>query len=253
MCLLQCLLQGLHKSRLICRQLSPKDSVEDLSQVPAGVPSAVPIILPPVVPLEDVAQVPETVEPAQGPAQVPATVPAQVPATCNVPSTVLGPTQVSAGIPPTVPPAGPTQPPAVLNDTVPTPEVPYSIPPPPGLPTYSLAESTAVKTIAGTKRKYTRRSKVPAAQVSVEGLCDRPQTRWQRRHLTASLPSRVAHNVELVMCNTLKEVHKSMRMHGWAILRDITSVYHHSAISMYTIVARVHRPIRNRRRFGGRV
>ena len=48
---------------------------------------------------------------------------------------------------------------------------------------------------------------------------------WQRGHQTASRPSRIAHEVSLVMCDTVNECHSSMRMHGWAILRDITKAF----------------------------
>jgi hypothetical protein len=89
---------------------------------------------------------------------------------------------------------------------------------------------------AGQKRIYIKRAKVPVAQTAFKDeLFDgdaqavhawRPQSRrelWQRGHQTASRPSRIAHEVSLVMCDTVKECHTSMRMHGWAILRDITN------------------------------
>ncbi len=92
--------------------------------------------------------------------------------------------------------------------------------------------------VAGQKRKYTKRAKVPVAQVAFKDeLFDgdvqavhgwRSQSRrelWQRGHQTASRPSRIAHEVALVMCDTVKECHTSMRMHGWAILRDMTNAF----------------------------
>ena len=39
-------------------------------------------------------------------------------------------------------------------------------------------------------------------------------------------PSKIAQEVALVTCNTLQECQKSMRMHGWAILKDMTTVFH---------------------------
>jgi hypothetical protein len=56
----------------------------------------------------------------------------------------------------------------------------------------------------------------------------RPQSRrelWQRDHQTANRPSRIAYEVSLVMCDTVKECHTSMRMHGWAILRDMNNAF----------------------------
>lgn len=88
------------------------------------------------------------------------------------------------------------------------------------------------------KRKYTKRAKVPAVSTRAPGYIDldadddatwRVQSRrelWQRGHLMVNRPSKIAHEVALVTCNTLKECQKSMRMHGWAILKDMTTVFH---------------------------
>jgi hypothetical protein len=92
--------------------------------------------------------------------------------------------------------------------------------------------------VSGQKRKYAKRAKVPVAQIAFkdelfEGDVQqvhgwRSQSRrelWQRGHQTASRSSRIAHEVLLVMCDTVKECHTSMRMHGWAILRDMTNAF----------------------------
>jgi hypothetical protein len=102
----------------------------------------------------------------------------------------------------------------------------------------TTATGTTQQKVAGQKRKYTKRAKVPVAQVVFKDeLIDgdvpsghgwRSQTRrelWQRGHQTASRPSRVANEVSLVMCDTVRECHTSMSMHGWAILRDITNAF----------------------------
>jgi hypothetical protein len=100
------------------------------------------------------------------------------------------------------------------------------------------ATAKAPVKVAGQKRKYTKRAKVPVAQVAFkdelfEGDVQqvhgwRSQSRrelWQRGHQTASRPSRIAHEVSLVMCDTVQECHTSMRMHGWAILRDMKNAF----------------------------
>ncbi len=77
------------------------------------------------------------------------------------------------------------------------------------------------------KRKYTKRAKVSAVSTRAPGSLDvceaddqtwRVQSRrelWERGHLMVNRPSRIAHEVTLVRCNTLQECQKSMRMHGW--------------------------------------
>ena len=88
------------------------------------------------------------------------------------------------------------------------------------------------------KRKYTKRAKVAAISTRAPGTCLqdedddhtwRVQSRrelWQRGHLAVNRPSKLAQEVALVTCNTLQECQKSMRMHGWAILKDMTTVFH---------------------------
>ena len=88
------------------------------------------------------------------------------------------------------------------------------------------------------KRKYTKRAKVAAIRTRAPGTCLqdedddhtwRVQSRrelWQRGHLVVNRPSKIAQEVALVTCNTLQECQKSMRMHGWAILKDMTTVFH---------------------------
>ena len=88
------------------------------------------------------------------------------------------------------------------------------------------------------KRKYTKRAKVAVVNTRAPGTCIldeeddhtwRVQSRrelWQRGHLAVNRPSKIAQEVALVTCNTLQECQKSMRMHGWAILKDMTTVFH---------------------------
>jgi hypothetical protein len=102
----------------------------------------------------------------------------------------------------------------------------------------STATGITTLKVARQKRKYTKRAKVPVAEIAFkdelfEGDVQqvhgwRSQSRrelWQRGHLTASRPSRIAQEVALVMCDTVKDCHTSMRMHGWAILRDVSNAF----------------------------
>ncbi len=49
---------------------------------------------------------------------------------------------------------------------------------------------------------------------------------FSQSHLMVNRPSKIAQEVALLTCNTLQECQKSMRMHGWAILKDMTTVFY---------------------------
>ena len=52
---------------------------------------------------------------------------------------------------------------------------------------------------------------------------------WQKGRQDWARPSKIAAEIEKVTVDTMPEVFARMRMHGWAILRDSTNIYHPKA------------------------